>query len=229
MLKKTSGIVLNYLKYKDTSIIVKIFTRELGLKSYLVNGVRTQGKGSKIALYQPLTLLDLVVYDKENANLQRISEAKIQYPHRLIPFDFARTSIALFMTEVINRSVYEGYQNDWLFDFLEESILVLDQQDSALGHFPLVFLLEKAKYLGFAPDTAEGFLIESIHHPFPPEEISMTLGYLEDLLSLGYQCQYKIPVALRRKLLDHLLEFHSEHLDHPAPLKSLPIIRQLMG
>jgi DNA repair protein RecO (recombination protein O) len=229
MLKKTRGIVLNYLKYKDTSIIVRIFTRELGLKAYLVNGVRTQGKGSKIALYQPLTLLDLVVYDKETAGLQRISEAKILFPHRLIPFDFARTSIALFMTEVINRSIYEGYQNDWLFDFLEESVLILDQKESSLGHFPLVFLLEKAKYLGFAPEFAEGFLVESIHHPFTPDEITLTISYLEELLTHRFETSSKVPASLRRKLLDYLLEFHSEHLEQPTPIKSLPIIRQLMS
>ena len=84
MLKKTAGIVLSHIKYKDTSIIVRIFTRDLGLKAYLVNGVRSLGKGSKIALYQPLTLLDLVVYDKENTGLQRISEAKINTPQRLV-------------------------------------------------------------------------------------------------------------------------------------------------
>ena len=229
MLKKTRGIVLNYLKYKDTSIIVRIFTRELGLKAYLVNSVRTQSMGSKIALYQPLTLHDLVVYDKENAGLQRISEAKIIFPHRLIPFDFARTSIALFMTEVINRSIYEGYQNDWLFDFLEESVMTLDKSGCNLGHFPLVFLIEKAKYLGFAPEAAEGFLIESIHHPFVPEEINITIDYLEDLLTHRFESSFTIPIALRRKLLDYLLEFHSEHLEHPAPIKSLPIIRQLMS
>ena len=108
MLKITSGIVLSHIKYKDTSIIVRIFTRELGLKAYLVNGVRSLGKGSKIALYQPLTLLDLVVYDKENSGLQRISEAKINTPQRLIPFDMARTSLALFATEVISRSILEA-------------------------------------------------------------------------------------------------------------------------
>lgn len=229
MLKKTQGIVLNYLKYKETSIIVKIFTRELGLKSYLVHGVRTQGKGSKIALYQPLSLLDLVVYDKENSGLQRISEAKILHPHRLIPFDFARTSIALFMTEVINRSIYEGYQNDWLFDFLVESISTLDRQDCIVGHFPLVFLVEKAKYLGFAPETAGGFLVESVHHPFPAEEMVPALSYLESLIEDRFLCQFKISVAIRRKLLDHLLDFHSEHLDQASPIKSLPIIRQLMS
>lgn len=228
MIRKTSGVVLSSIRYKDTSIIVKIFTRELGLKSYLINGVRSMGKGSKMALYQPLTLLDLVVYDKENSGLQRISEAKLQRAHQRIPFEFPRTSIALFMTEVINRSIYENYQNEWLFDFLSESVVTLDQSDTALSHFPLAFLIEKAKFLGFAPDEAEGFILESKHQPFSPEELSLTLNYLNNLLEEGYHCKDKIPVTLRRKLLDHLLDFYSEHMDNPNPLKSLAVIRQLM-
>ena len=117
MLKKTAGIVLSSIRYKESSIIVKIFTRDLGLKPYLVNGVRTQGNKSKIALYQPMTLLDLVVYNKENSGLQRISEARLQRANQLIPFDFTRTGLAFFMTEVISRSIYENYQNETLFDF----------------------------------------------------------------------------------------------------------------
>ena len=72
MLQKTQGIVLSYIKYKDSSIIVRIFTRELGLKGYVVNGARSGGKASKIALFQPLTLLDLVVYEKEARGLKQM-------------------------------------------------------------------------------------------------------------------------------------------------------------
>lgn len=229
MILKTSGLVLSSIRYQDTSIIVKIFTRELGLKSYLVNGVRSMGKGSKMALYQPLTLLDLVVYNKETSGLQRISEAKLQRAHQRIPFEFSRTSIALFMTEVINRSIYENYQNEGLFDFLTESVLSLDQPETSLAHFPLVFLIEKAKFLGFAPEEAEGFLLEVKNQPFGPEELPMTLDYLTALLEEKYDCLAKIPGSLRRKLLDHLLDFYSEHLDNPTPLKSLSVIRQVMG
>ncbi|WP_373396659.1 recombination protein O N-terminal domain-containing protein [Algoriphagus halophilus] len=91
MLHKTSGIVLSYIRYKESSIICKVFTRELGLKSYLINGVRSQNSKSKIALYQPMTLLDMVVYNKESTGLQRISEVKLTRANQLIPFDFNRT------------------------------------------------------------------------------------------------------------------------------------------
>ena len=186
------------------------------------------GKSSKMALYQPLTLLDLVVYDKENSGLQRISEAKLQRAHQRIPFEFSRTSIALFMTEVINRSIYENYQNEGLFDFLSESVIILDQPETVLSHFPLVFLIEKAKFLGFAPEEAEGFILESKHQPFGPAELAPALEYLHRLLQEQYQFREKVPVNLRRKLLDHLLEFYGEHQDNPSPLKSLSVIRQLM-
>jgi len=228
MIKKTSGIVLNSLKYKETSIIVKIFTRELGLKSYLVHGVRSQGKGSKMALYQPLTLVDLVVYDKENAGLQKISEAKLKIPYQRIPFDFQRTGVALFMTEVISRSIYENYQNEFLFDFLEESIQVLDQEDLNLAHFPIVFLLEKAKFLGFGPEEAKFFLSESKNQPFSPVELVELETYLNRLLEEGYSSQVKINGILRKKLLDYLIDYYSEHMDHSSPLKSLSVLRQLI-
>lgn len=229
MLKKTSGIVLNHIKYKDTSIIVRIFTRELGLKPYLINGVRSLGKGSKIALYQPLTLLDLVVYDKENSGLQRIAEAKIKTPLKLIPFDMPRTSLALFATEVISRSIVEGYQNEELFDFLVDSIVTLDDPTTSLAHFPMVFLLENSRYLGFASDEVEDFLAESLHHPFSKEEIGLVLPYLKDLLQHRYRPMTTLTLSLRRKLLDHLVAFHAQHLAQPHALKSLSIIRQLIS
>lgn len=228
MIKKTSGVVLSSLKYKETSIIVKIFTRELGLKSYLVNGVRTQGKGSKMALYQPLTLVDLVVYDKENTGLQRISEAKLKHPFQRIPFDFQRTSVALFMTEVIGRSIYENYQNELLYDFLEESVTALDQKEVNLAHFPIVFLIEQARFLGFGPDEASLFLSESKNQPFSKPELLELDTYLNQLLKEGYLSPAKINGVLRRKLLDFLLEFYSEHLDNSSPLKSLQVLRQLI-
>lgn len=229
MIKKTGGIVLGSIKYKDTSLIVKIFTRELGLKSYLINGVRVQGKGSKSALYQPLTLLDLVVYDKENASLQRISDAKIEIPQQKIPFDFVRTGIAMFITEMINRSIYDNYQNEWLFDFLRDSILLLDDPDCLVSNFPVVFLVQQARFLGFAPEEAEGFLTESQHHPFAPSELQEVLDFLESILNQGFESSKKVGGSLRRKLLDHLLVFYSEHLDNPSPIKSLAVLRQLMS
>ena len=84
MLHKTRGIVFRFTKYGETSIIVNIFTELFGLQSYIVNGVRSASAKNKIALYQPLTLLDLVVYHRENVNILRIKEVKCLHAYQTI-------------------------------------------------------------------------------------------------------------------------------------------------
>ena len=87
MLFKTRGIVFRFTKYGESSIIVTIFTEMFGLQSYIVNGVRDKTSKNKIALYQPLTLLDLVVYHRENATIFRIKEVKCLHPYQTIHQD----------------------------------------------------------------------------------------------------------------------------------------------
>src|SRR5690606_11414490 len=157
MLKKTNGIVINYIKYRETSIIVKIFTRELGLKSYLVNSIRREKSKAKIAFYQPLNLLDLVVYDREGNSLNRISETKLYYAFQRIPFDFYRSGVALFVGEVLGKAIYENYHNEDLFDFVQESVIYLDRETTNLSIYPLSFLLQLTVFLGFAPASAQEF------------------------------------------------------------------------
>ena len=73
MYSQTKGIVLSSVKYSESSIICKLYTDKLGLQSYIVNGVRKKKGGS--AYYQPLNILDLTVYHKNNNQLKRIKEA----------------------------------------------------------------------------------------------------------------------------------------------------------
>src|SRR6187200_113375 len=101
MLHKTRGVVFRFTKYGESSIIVNIFTEMFGLQSYIVNGVRSRTVKSRIALYQPLTLLDLVVYHRENANINRIKEVKCLYPYQSIPTDIKKSALAIFIMEVI--------------------------------------------------------------------------------------------------------------------------------
>ncbi len=229
MLKKTEGIVINSMRYRDTSLIVKIFTRELGLKSYIINGVRKAGAKSKAALYQPMTILDLVVYEKENSGLQRISESKLAHPFALIPYEFPRTSIALFLAEAVAKSIYENYHNQQLFDWLKNSLLCLDRNTQEIKHFPLVFLLEMARFIGFGPETPHELLDESRSLPFDAQELSHAIEYLECLMKDSYSCQLKVKKELRGKLLDFLLVFYGEQLDSNQVWKSIAIIRNVMA
>jgi DNA repair protein RecO (recombination protein O) len=229
MLIKTQGIVISYIRYKETSIIVKIFTREMGLKSYIVNGVRSSNARTKMGFYQPLTFLDMVVYEKESANLNRVSEVRLGKAYQRIPFDFQRSGIALFVAEVLAKSIYESYQNEDLFDFLDLAIGQLDGDQAVLSHYPVVFLWEMAKYLGFAPDDALG-LFEELQENFTKQmDWQPELDYLQGLITSSFAYSEKIPAIIRRNLLDHLLLFYTKHLDSNYEWKSVKVLRQIMG
>lgn len=228
-LKKTKGIVLSYIKYSESSIIVRIFTRDFGLKSYIINGARSKSAKSKMAFYQPLTLLDLVIYDKEGGNLNRISEAKLMMPFQLVPFDFLRSGIAMFMAEVMGKSVFEGYQNEEFFDFLESTIRLLDEKETTLVHFPLVFLWESSKYLGFAPEDSESFFMELKQYPQGPDVMEEEKDYLKSIISQSFLCSDTSPSKIRRNMLDHFLLFYGNHLDLAYDWKSVKVLRQMMS
>ena len=136
MLQQTQGIVLKTFKYSETSLIVRIYTEKLGLQSYLINRVRHKKAKIKPALLQGLSVLDMVVYHRQNKNIQHIKELKLAYVFSAIPFDTVRSSIALFIAATsaltISSSV-NGGENDmgglkeWNTDMELDADFVLDK------------------------------------------------------------------------------------------------------
>jgi len=225
MLQKTKGIVLSFVKYRDTSIVVRIFTEQFGLRSYIVNGVRSsKSKSNKIAFFQPLTLLDLVVYNKPNRDINRISEVRLHHPYRTIGYDVRKNTIALFLAELLGKTLKEEDGNTPLFDFVADSLIFFDAQQEHIANFHLQFMVKLAARLGFelaSPETLyQG--AGQVHHPSPEE-----LAFVQALL----RSRYMEPVAgtgkMRSQVLEVLIKFYQFHFDNFGEMKSLPILRQL--
>lgn len=227
MLKKTKGIVISYIKYRDTSIITRIFTRDLGLKSYVVNGIRSSKSKPKMALYQPLTLLELVVYDRDNSSLNHISEAKLDYAFQRIPFDFHRSGIALFMGEVLGKCIYDDYQNEELFDFLFQAVELLDKEQVSLGTYPISFLIQMTRYLGFEPEDAGNFYEQMpVNRGSMPHQAKES--HLDRLIRERFISTELIPKHIRKALLEDVLLFYQLHLENFTEIKSLAVLRSLV-
>lgn len=228
MLYKTKGIVLNFIKYKETSIIVKIFTEKFGLKSYIVNRVRTsRGKKSKMAFFQPLTMLDLVVYNRKNASIHRISEMQVYAVFRSIPYHIVKSTICIFVGEVLLRSVQEeegDFEN--VYAFLENSILFLDEAEACFELFHLQFMLKWSHFLGISiPAAEETETMLPVHQmKWLSEEVK---SHFNQLILSNYGDKILIPDPIRDEILDYVLQFYGIHLDHFRDLKSLDVLRML--
>jgi DNA repair protein RecO (recombination protein O) len=151
----TKAIVLSSLKYNDSSLIVKCFTQEEGLKSYLIRGVLKAKKGGlKVAYFQPLTQLIIIASHNNKGTLNSIKEVQISNPYKTIYKDIIKQSVVMFLSEVLSYSIKEEEKNSQLFDYLESGLIWLDLHDK-IANFHLLFLLNLTRFLGFYPDLSE--------------------------------------------------------------------------
>ncbi|WP_439881221.1 DNA repair protein RecO [Pontibacter sp. MBLB2868] len=236
MLVKTRGIVLNHIKYRESSIIARVYTEQLGIQSYIINGLRKKGTGSRIGLFQPFTLLDMVVYTSPKGGLTRISEYKSAYPFHSIPFDIRKSSIVLFLSEVVSRTIKEEEENAALFSFLYHSIILFDELESDFENFHLLFLLQLSSHLGFGPSSGAEIVEQVAFSGNTQSNTSapsvLVLQVHEALFNglLHQPDQAVIPNGkVRRELLSIIIRYYQLHVDKLGEIKSLAILSEVLS
>ena len=217
------GIVLQSIRYGDTSLIVKVFTRSLGLRSYMVKGAFNRNSKSRAALFQNLHLINYVEAGKPNkSSLGYMKDVQLATVYQSIPFVMNKSAILMYVSELLSKTITEQEQNEPLYDFIERSMLWLDLVHQDYANFPLFFTLELTRHLGFYPkanhesgycfDMMEGsFIHDSPLHPyyFDAEDAQL----LSQLLNacIDETCRIPLHVSQRRSLLDGLIVFMRLH------------------
>lgn len=239
MLQKTKGIVLKTTDYSETSIVVKIYTEDFGLQSYLINSVRKRNAKVKSGLFQPLSQVELVAYHKPNGGLQRIAEVKSDVRYMNIPFDPVKSSIALFLNEMLYRCLHEGEGDAALYHYLSNALELLDLQTSVSGTFHLSFLLGLTRHLGFFPngmhtpstpyfDLQEGTFCQSL--PIHPHYLDGDESrHFDELLraTVGTQKLPAFDAAMKRRLLDRLVEYFRLHVEGFGEVRSHKVLEEV--
>ncbi|MFN8166001.1 MAG: DNA repair protein RecO [Bacteroidia bacterium] len=239
MLHKTRGIVFSFTEYRETSLIVKIYTELFGLQTYIVNGVRKKNSRQHSAVFQPLTPVELVVYHKDKPGIQRLSEIRPSPPLHDLPFNVIKSTITLFLSEVIGKSVREEEGNPLLFEFLHNSILQLDLDEKPSPDFHQLFLIRLTKYIGFFPvqnfsnencyfSLSEGKFQSSIplHPYYLNEKHSENFSKLIQLSSL-FSSSTGFSSDEKKTLLENILEYYRLHIEGFGTVKSHKVLEQV--
>lgn len=228
MLVKTHGVVLNYIKYRESSVIVKIFTQELGLQSYIVNSVNSPKSSIKLSHLQPLTILDMVVYHKEKQNIHRISELKCKKIYQHLHTHPVKRSTVLFITEILTKTLSDGELNPDLYDFLEDSLLGFDIDLTTYKYFHLQFLYEYMHITGIHPQSIAEFSKQLMAHS--PDwgvvlsDESITFYIINLLEGLPVHGMDNHTAAL---VLDLTVGYYQCHFTNLGVLKTLSVFREL--
>jgi len=230
MLHKTRGVALSYIRYRESSIIAKIYTEIFGIQTYIVNGVRSsKSKTNRIALFQPLTLLDMVVYHKnKDDTVHRISEIKCYAPFQTLPYDVMKSSLALFVTEILGKTLREEESNQSLFQFIEDSVLFLDEAGDSFENFHIQFLMQLASYLGFGIETIQDLENELKQNRYPLVSDPIEMHAAERLLMHEYGVEVALDRNRRIQILEKLIVFYKIHMDSLGEIKSLEVLREVL-
>lgn len=241
MLAKCRAIVIKTIDYSESSIILKCYTDTYGMQSYLINGVRKSKGSIRPSHVLPLTLLELEAYHQNNKNIQRIKELKCVPVLHHIHFDMVKSAIGMFVSEVIYRVIKEENNPDHaVFNFLFNTIQMLDIEDERLANFPIYFLLQFSRFLGFYPKegisashTGFNFKDGIFEHydPTNPFMLDETSGkILLGLLGKSYddQKEDQIRPDQRKYLLNSLILYYNEHLNGFSNMKSHEILSEVL-
>jgi DNA repair protein RecO (recombination protein O) len=239
MIQKSNAIVLSHLKYSETSIIVHLYTEAFGRQSYMINGIRSVKSKQKMGLFQPLFLLEIEAYQKQGRDVQRLKEFKVGSIYSSIPFDIVKSTMAMFMAEMLTKVLRSEAPDTDLFEFLVRSLQFFDTLESGVANFHLWFLVQLLSYLGFQIennynekkpwfDMKNGrFVPDQPIFPNTPnrEESKLLASILSiDAATLG---DLKITGGQRTKALELITEYYSLHFDGIGTLNSLKVLHEI--
>ena len=241
MLQKLRGIVLHHINYGETSLILHIYTDKKGRISVIIPGAKGRKKNKRIGLYHNLSILDLEVYFKSSRELQQIKEAKAAIPLAGLMADPVKSTVSLFLSEILYRTLKEEEANTELFSFLENSIRYFDLADNGVANFHLYMLVHLTRFLGFFPmdnhqSDEDWFNLRSGKFASFPPESSSRLEQQESILlaqlirsNLEEVNSIKLNRNQRNELLTGLINYYKLHLDGMGEIKSYGVLKEIFS
>lgn len=236
---KGRGVVLHTLKYGDSSMVVYLLTDCGGRRSFMVQGIRpARGRGSKLALFQPMFAVEFEGLESPRMELHRFREVRSGLVMQSLPFDVRKSTIALFMAEVLYRLVKECEPNERLFDFVWGSVAALDAMREGVANFHLWFLTNLSRFLGFSPGNRyeEGawFDIREGEYTKTPQShvLALTPDHartMRDMLEcdVRYLAEIGLNRTQRVAYLQALLTYYGYHLDAIHAVQSVRILQEV--
>ena len=235
---KARGIVLGTLKYGEKGVIVHMLTDTYGRQSYMVQGVRPTAKGSKMALLQPMFAVEFEGLHSDKMSMHRMKDLVPGIVLQSTPFDVRKSTMALFMAEVLYRLIHESESNEELFNFIWGSVAALDAMEEGVANFHLWFLANLSRPLGFSPDNEyhEGAWLDIRDGHFTPFALMPSAALtpenarnLHDMLEcdVRYLGEIGLNRTERVEFLESMLRYYAYHLESIRAVESLRILQEV--
>lgn len=220
-------ILLHTTKYGENSLILHCYSEEEGRCSLMlrsISGKKKGGNNSGTALLHPLSILDFEVTKPKSGTMPCVKEYSARHNLHSLRTDFSKTAVAMFIGELLFRTLLLPEKDERLYKFIEDSILELEHFDGSTANFHLWFLLHYSAHLGFSPDN--GYTNE--YNPFTPQQTA-TIGRLFQCRSIEEAMSVPLTGDFRSELTAAILKFLEFHTGNSIHLKSLAVFHKIFN
>ena len=239
MLISSPAIILSKVRYQDNDLIVKCLTRDLGVVSYMIKNISMSKKSkNKFAFFQLLNILDLETNYNPNRSIQYIKDLKVKYNFTSLHTNIYKSSVVMFLSEILSKIIHIETKDMELFDFIEKSLIWYDKSEDS-STFYLIFLMKITHYLGFYPDCTnmsynyfnleEGLFESSKNSQYVIEGSSLVL--FKTILGIKFDTN-KLPFidkTNKKDILKNILIYFKLHVDGFKDPKSLKVLKQIFA
>lgn len=239
MLISSPAIVLNRITLNDTTLIVNLYTRQMGSVAFAIKRAKTSKAGIQSALLQPLSSISVEWEHKNTKRLQHMSSISVLQPYTSIPYHPQKNIMASFLSEILYHSTKQEHQGD-LYDLITDSLRWLDNASGHFSNFNITFLIRLICQLGFHPNTDNPSsypFFDLQNAEFTPKRPSHNyyLGpndaqYIPLFMSLNYSNMHLLKTTHQQRFraLKIITTYYKLHITGFPDVKSLDIVNELL-
>ena len=151
MLIQTNAIVLNRILFRDTSIIVRLFTENEGKVSILSKGA-WRPKNTTGPLLEPMNHINIQFFHKNNREIQILKEAVFVQKFALLRNNLGRIALALAVVEIIDKSTLQNNPSPLLYRLGWRVLDKLNDINQNIWFVFAFFLYQFSLIMGFLPN-----------------------------------------------------------------------------
>lgn len=232
-------VILHTFKHKESGIIAQGYSDKGGRESfYIKSGAKSQKKHS-LSLLHPLSIVEGVLSSRSFGELKTLKEFNSVHKLSSIRGSVAKAAIAIFISEIISKTIREIEPNPEMFYFLEKSILDLEQINEGANNFHLYFLVKYAALLGYMPNipnVTKGMLFDIYDAEYSKEQANITLMFPQQESELLWKLsrtpidslkEIRISGELRYRFLQEMIRYLSYHTGHQINIGSLNVLHEV--
>ena len=218
-------------KYGEGAVIAKVFTEEMGLKSFSIKRSRGRKSKNKLSLLENQSLISINGKNNNKKQIQYLNEINLAYAFH--DNAFKKKLIRTFISEVLSKTLIDSEKNKELFEFVWKTNISIDQAKKIGDSFCLEFMVQLTDYLGIYPST------ENIHYDFfninngiftkkeVPGELNLKGINLKYLKKIIKKEEVSIPSENRRELIENVFDYFTCHHYNLSNIKSYNVILSL--